>query len=202
MDMGLDWDGMKAEIRELHKLANNPVCEQRVERDLMLSGNMTGTGLLLEYPVLFQWLDFRVKSVTSLLKDIYDEVKRANSKVEVRLNSCFELHEFMGLDHRAAAAFVDSVRDSDYTEQKGEVSKLSIKKEILTKTRRGIGFNKPLLAGIGIRPKATPEIIKTSIRMLANLGVDGLSLGHYDGASYELLRAVKEGMKEADMNLI
>ena len=97
---------------------------------------------------------------------------------------------------------VDSVRDSDYSEQTGDIKKLYTKKQQVDRIRRGVGFDMPILSAIGIRPKATPEIIRESIRLLSQSGIDGLSLGHYDGASFALLQAVKEGMEEADMQIL
>ena len=51
------------------------------------------------------------------------------------------------------------------------------------------------------RPNATPELIKESLSIVSTLGIDGLSLGHYDGSTFALLDAVKDGMKEAGMEL-
>ena len=39
------------------------------------------------------------------------------------------------------------------------------------------------------------------VKIVSTLGIDGLSLGHYDGATFELLDAVKEGMKNAGMEV-
>jgi hypothetical protein len=59
----------------------------------------------------------------------------------------------------------------------------------------------PFLSAIGIRPKATPEIIRQGVVVSAECGVDGLTMGHYDGASFKNLRAIKEGMELADVEI-
>ncbi len=41
-----------------------------------------------------------------------------------------------------------------------------------------------------------------AIKIYSTLGIDGLSLGHYDGATYELLDSVKEGMRRSGMELL
>ena len=47
--------------------------------------------------------------------------------------------------------------------------------------------------------KATPELVKAGIKVAIEhpAQVDGLALKHYDGASFGLMRAFKEGMIEA-----
>jgi hypothetical protein len=55
----------------------------------------------------------------------------------------------------------------------------------------------PILPGIPVRILATPEIVKSSIKKSVDNGVEGIALKHYDGASYSLLRAVRDGLSEA-----
>jgi hypothetical protein len=201
-EQGYVWEKIIYDSRRLSELANAEIGEMRINKDLLLSSGLSSAGLLLEFPGVFQWLAFRMDSAAAALKDIYRSVKEVNPKVEVRLNHCFEYQEFMGLRHSDLREVADSVRDSDYSEQTGDPARLYIKWEQVAKMRRGIGFDRPVLASLGIRPNATPEIIRESIRHLAQLGIDGLSLGHYDGASVALLKAVADGMREAEMEII
>lgn len=97
--------------------------------------------------------------------------------------------------------YLDSVRDSDYTEQRKVTDNFEYKRHTINKIRRGIGFDKPVLAAFAVRPNATPQILRDSIGTLAQVGVDGFSLGHYDGSTKPLLRAVKEAMEEYDIQL-
>ena len=65
--------------------------------------------------------------------------------------------------------------------------------------RRLIGPDIPQICGIAPRMKATPELVKAGIKVaLAHPAqVNGLALKHYDGASFGLMRAFKQGMIEA-----
>jgi len=57
----------------------------------------------------------------------------------------------------------------------------------------------PLLSAVAVRPKATPEIIRQGVRTALECGVNGITLGHYDGAESPMLRAVGEGLKAANL---
>jgi hypothetical protein len=65
-----------------------------------------------------------------------------------------------------------------------------------------VGEDMHFLSAIGVRPKATPEIIRRGVVVSAECGVDGLTMGHYDGASFSNLRAIKEGMELADVEML
>ncbi|MDR2931701.1 MAG: hypothetical protein LBV27_01205 [Oscillospiraceae bacterium] len=202
LSKGYDWDLILHDAGRLSTLVNAEIGEARMDKDLLLASGLSSAGLLLEFPGVYQWMAFRMESIKEILTEIYNAVKAADSKVEVRLNHCFEYQEFMGLRHGDLKDCVDSVRDSDYSEQTGNPDRLIVKQRQIAKIRRGVGFDKPVLASIGIRPNATPEIIRESIRRAANLGIDGLSLGHYDGASIANLKAVTQGMQEAEMEIL
>ena len=57
----------------------------------------------------------------------------------------------------------------------------------------------PLVCGIAPRMKATPELVEPASRSPWSIRpeVNGLALKHYDGASFGLMRAFKQGMIEA-----
>ena len=172
-----------------------------MDLQMLLGSNLTEAGLLLEYPALAQFLEFRVRCITELMSEIYTGIKAARPEVEFRYNNYLPRPELAGLDFRAVAPYLDSVRDSDYTEQKPIVDDFRYKRGTLLKIRRGIGMDKPLIAAFACRPNATPEILKRSIGVLATMGVDGFSLGHYDGSTNILLRAVRDAMEENDIHL-
>lgn len=204
LSMGYDWDSMVSQLQELERIAtatpynNNDVC---MDLQMLLGSNLTEAGLLLEYPALAQFLEFRVRCITELMSEIYTGIKAARPEVEFRYNNYLPRPELAGLDFRAVAPYLDSVRDSDYTEQKPIVDDFRYKRGTLLKIRRGIGMDKPLIAAFACRPNATPEILKRSIGVLATMGVDGFSLGHYDGSTNILLRAVRDAMEENDIHL-
>ena len=60
------------------------------------------------------------------------------------------------------------------------------------------GPDKPLISGIAPRMRATPELVRKGIRVAVQhpARIDGLALKHYDGASFSLLRAFKQGVSE------
>ncbi|MBC8231461.1 hypothetical protein H8E77_18075, partial [bacterium] len=96
---------------------------------------------------------------------------------------------------------LDSIRSSDYSEQSGDMGRLEHKRRWLMSVRRAVGEEMHFLSAIGVRPKATPEIIRQGVVVSAQCGVDGLTMGHYDGAPFKNLRAIKEGMELADVEI-
>ena len=203
--LGYDWEGMMKDVGYLYTVANATThgsIEYVNDLHTLLAGDLTEGGLLIEFPGLYQWLAFRVECVTGLLKDIYEGVKDANPKVDFRYNNYLRTPEYAGLDYRKAAPYLTSVRDSDYSEQTGAKDNFKRKRTTIMKIRNGIGPDKDIIAAFAPRPNSTPELIKQSIKVLSTIGIDGLSLGHYDGSTIELLEAVKQGMQEAGMEII
>ncbi len=199
-EMGYDWDKMVEDLKDLAAVANAELhgdIARVQEQHLLLGSDLLESGFLLEHPSLFQWLDFRTRCITGLFKDLYSSVKEANKDIDFRYNTYLRHPELAGLSFRAVRDYLDSVRDSDYTEQKEAKDNFKRKRNTLMKDRLGIGFDKDLIAAIAPRPNATAEIIKRSLRVLSYYSVDGISLGHYDGSYTELLDAVREGMDEA-----
>jgi hypothetical protein len=142
-----------------------------------------------------------MNSIAGLFHDIYKDIKSIKPKVEFRYNNYLRYPEFAGLDFKAIAPYLDSVRDSDYTEQRPITDNFEYKRHTINKIRRGIGCEKSLIAAFAVRPNATPQILKDSISALAQVGVDGFSLGHYDGSTNLLLKAVSDAMLENDICL-
>ena len=200
--MGYDWDEILRDMKALEYVANanayrnNDAC---MDNHLLLGGNLMESGLLLEYPGLFQFLQFRARSITEVFRIIYEGVKEANPKVDFRYNNYLRYPELAGLEYRMAAPYLDSVRDSDYSCQRGAPDDFLYKRNTLLKIRRGIGFDKRLLAALAVRPNATPELLIRALKILAEMGLDGISLGHYDGSHMEHLDAIKQGMNEANI---
>ena len=200
---GFDWDLIIKDISALYNLARGTLYESQegmMDNHLLLGSNLMETGLLLEYPGLFEFVRFRVDSISELFKDIYESVHEVNPNIDFRYNNYLRYPELAGLSFKHVAPYLDSVRDSDYTEQlQREFDNFVYKRNTLLKIRRGIGFDKDLIAAFAVRPNATPELLREMIKVLATLGVDGFSLGHYDCAHMEHLDAVKQGMKEANV---
>jgi hypothetical protein len=84
---------------------------------------------------------------------------------------------------------------STHTEQNGY--ERTDRKSRIETTRYFIGSEARIIPGIPVRILATPEIVKSSIRISVDNGARGIALKHYDGACYSLLRAVRNGLSEA-----
>ncbi len=175
--------------------------ERGEARLLLKQGNSTSTMFLLEQPALYEWLQFRCRTVTRYFRELSGAIHQANPKVDFRFNTCWQEQELIGQNLREIAPYVDSVRMMDYSEQYGDPARMANKGPWLANVRRQVGWDKPIIAGIAPRAKATPELIKQGIRTVALGGADGLSYGFYDGASYANLRAIREGMAEVGAEL-
>jgi hypothetical protein len=204
-EWGYDWDLIIRDMTILNKVANASAYRDQdylMENNLTLGSNVSESLLLFEYPGLEEFLKFRIKSITELFKDIYRSVHEAKKDIDFRYNNHVKIPEYTGISFKDIAPYLDSVRDSDYTEQTGAKDDFFHKRNSLLKVRRGIGFDKPILAALAVRPNATPDIIKRSIAVIGELGMDGLSLGHYDGAHIEHLDSFREAIEAINVKLI
>jgi hypothetical protein len=203
--MGYDWQEITRDMTALEHLANATAYKNQdavMDNHLLMGSNLMESGLMMEYPGLWQFLQFRARTITEAFKGIYEGVKQANPKVDFRYNNYLRYPELAGLEFKLVGPYLDSVRDSDYTEQTRAADDFVYKRNTLLKIRRGIGFDKDLIAALAVRPNATPELLIRSLKVLSELGLDGISLGHYDGSHMEHLDAIKQGMKEANIELI
>ena len=172
-----------------------------MELQMLMDSNLTEAGLLMEYPALHQFLTFRMDCITGLFHDIYRDLKAVKPSIDLRYNNYLKFPELAGLEYKSVAPYLDSVRDGDYTEQAKITDNFMHKRHSINKIRRAIGFEKPLLAAFAVRPNATVQILKDSVAVISQLGVDGLTLGHYDGSTNKLLQAVSDAMDENDIHL-
>lgn len=159
-------------------------------------------------PARDQWMAFRAASTTRFYKDISAEINRVkqNPKCHLRYNDTYPFRRGVW-DPRDLSMYIDDVSkhlgslvNQDHQEQKGNPDEtFEIRKKWLSTNRQNIGPDMPLICGIAPRMKATPELVKAGIKVALEhpANVDGLALKHYDGASYGLLRAFKQGMIEA-----
>lgn len=201
---GYDWNGIVRDMKHLHDVASashGKFQNQLMENHLTLGSNITESLLLVEFPGLMEFIRFRIQSMTELFRQTYEAVHAIKPDIDVRYNNFVRKPEYMGLSFSHIAPWIDSVRDSDYSEQRGAPDKFVYKRSTLMKVRRGIGFDKDLIAALAVRPNATPELIRQSLMVLSEMGVDGLALGHYDGAHLEMLDAFGQGLKEANIVL-
>jgi hypothetical protein len=197
--LGYDWDLIVKDIRKLYRIisaTNYKYQDAVMENHLLLGSDLTETGLLTEFPGMWEFINFRIDCMTKLFEDISGRVHSLKKDIDFRFNNCFKLPEFNGYSIKRIAPYIDSLRDSDYLEQYGNPGDYAIKRNAILNMRRGLGFDKNLLASIPIRPNATPEIIRQSLKVLKTLGIDGISLAHYDSAYLDHLDAFGLGLKE------
>lgn len=150
------------------------------------------------------WMENRARDATELFKDIAEEIRKENPNCHLRLNEFYsELGQDpmkQGMDIEAIGKYLGSLVTQDHTEQLGnENEDFAIRIEWLSSNRTKFGSEKPLLCAIAPRMDATPELVRKGIKAAVQhpAKINGLSLKHYDGASYSLLRAFKQGMIEA-----
>jgi hypothetical protein len=146
-------------------------------------------------PAFTQWQQFRFYTMNRYYRSIHSKIHEIRSNGELRLNDCFPKPETWGMDLKAARPYLDAIRNSDYSEQLGDPSRMHEKNERLQANKDALGENFPRISAVAVRPKATPELIHEGVHIALENHVCGLSLGHYDGAEFPLLRAISEGLR-------
>ena len=149
---------------------------------------------------LNDWRAFRCRSMDEFYRTMHEGIHRIRP-ANLRFNDCFENHVDWGFDLGTMKAHLDSVRVMEYSEQRGDPAALNRKRQWLTRERQALGKDFPLLSAIAVRPKATPELIRAGVRIAMECGMDGITLGHYDGAEFPMLRAIREGLKDAGVEV-
>jgi len=158
-------------------------------------------------PYLKEWTDWQRKAATQFYQDISEMIRKENPKCHLRLNDVYTWGTTenrdpwkQGLDLTGISVFLGSMVNQDHQEQRGRKNEdFAMRKEWLTNNRRHLGPDKPLICSIAPRMKASPELVRRGIKAAVRhpAKVNGLALKHYDGASFSLLRAFKQGMIEA-----
>jgi len=151
-----------------------------------------------------QWLAFRRDATTALYREITETIRKANPNCHLRLNDVYSWRgrdpSRTGLDIQAVGRHLGSLVNQDHQEQLGRANEdFAARKRWLAANRKHLGPDKPLISGIAPRMKATPELVRRGIRAAVQhpAKINGLAMKHYDGASFSLLRAFKQGMIEA-----
>ena len=194
---GLDWDSIVAKVRYFADCLTERSLETQEDWRQIRKGDSTGVMYLLENPEIYQWLKFRCDSLTRYYKELSEAIHGVRPEIDFRINTCWKDTENYGMDLTQIKKHVDSVRMMDYAEQRGDPALIPGKALWLANVRRQVGEDMPIIGGIGPRGGATPQMIRDSIFLLADNGIDGLSFGFYDCAPTANLMAIKEGMENA-----
>jgi len=201
-DAGLDFAGIRSALLPIAESVARPSLAQGHELALLLGSNTSAVAMLLETPALAQWLTFRRDSLVRLYRDIHQRIHAIRPTVDLRWNDCWAANpELDGIDVRALKPHLDSIRVCDYTEQSGDMEAMEHKRQWLLAVRRAVGEEMHVLSALGVRPKATPALIWRGVQIAAECGMDGVTMGHYDGATFACLKAVKQGMEMAGVEI-
>ena len=151
---------------------------------------------LLTHPqdesALADWREHRIRSVVRFYARLHEQLHARPPGVELRYNVHSRSYPLYGIHLPRLKAQLDSARLGDGTEQEGDPQRLPEKRLWLARVQGELGPDFPLLATIAVRLKATPELVRAGTRIALESGVRGISLSHYDGATFSVLRAVGE----------
>jgi hypothetical protein len=145
-------------------------------------------------PELGAWQKFREDSMVNFFRIMHEGIHATKPHCDLRYNDCFATAHNWGLDFATLKHSIDSIRICDYSEQKGDPARMADKTAWLTSERKATGRDFPMLSAIAVRPKGTPELIREGVKISVDCGMDGITLGHYDGAEFSMLRAIREGL--------
>ena len=152
-------------------------------------------------PELDQWQKFRHDSIARYYEVMRKGLHALKPKIDLRFNDCFPELADWGVSLPVLKPHVDSVRIMDYSEQRGTPAAMKVKRDWLTRERQGLGKDFPIVSAIAVRPKATPELIREGVRIALECGMDGITLGHYDGAEFPMLRAITDGLNDVGVKV-
>lgn len=143
------------------------------------------------------WNAFRQTSVARFYRALHEAAHAIKPTVDLRYNLHSRVFPAYGIDLARLCRHVDSVRVSEYTEQEGDPALMARKRAWFAEVKPQLPGDQVMLGAIGVRLKATPELVREGVGMALEAGVSGITLGHYDGASFPVLRAVGEALRAA-----
>jgi hypothetical protein len=148
-------------------------------------------------PALADWQNFRYRSTARFYRAIHDRLHGLKPAIDLRYSQHMSDPAEWGVKLTVMQPHLDSVRIQEYSEQTGDPSLMPGKRRALAAARSELGPDFPIHAALGVRMKATPELIREGVRIAVETGMNGVTLGHYDGATFPMLRGVREGLVEA-----
>jgi hypothetical protein len=157
--------------------------------------------VLLENPdaetALKEWRIVREASVVRFYRTLHDGVHALKPSIDLRYNVHSRSYANYGVNLPKLRSNVDSMRLMDYSEQEGNPALLEGKRKWLMDARSQVGADFPLLSAVGVRLKATADVVRDGVKVVVETGMNGLTIGHYDGATFPVLRGVRDGLVAA-----
>ena len=150
---------------------------------------------------LGEWVAFRNASNARFYQKLHETLCRLKPAVDLRFNAASRSYALYGVSLSLLLPHVDSMRLTYYAEQEGDPSLMNGKRKWLAGVRKQLGGTVPLIAALGVRLEATPELIREGVTVAVETGMNGITAGHYDGATFEMLHAVREGLVAAGIPL-
>ena len=180
-------------------------CEacKRTAREHGLDLGKIQTALLADptaQPALGEWQEFRYQSAARFYQTFHAGVHALKRDIDIRYNLHMTNPLDWGVKLTAMQPHVDSLRIMDYTEQEGDPALMDKKRQWLNGLRKDSGRDWPMISAIGVRLKATPELISEGVQIAVETGMDGVALGHYDGATFPMLRGIRAGLLAAKVS--
>jgi hypothetical protein len=202
-EMGLDPGAMRRALLPVANAFDHPSLEEAHGGRLRRASNSSAMLVLLEHPEILDLVRFRCATMARVYREIHDTMARARPKIDFRENAHLRnMPEFAGLSYAQLKPALGSIRSSDYSEQSGRTERMDDKRRFLLALRAAVGEDAYMLSAIGVRPQATPELIRKGVQISAECGADGITLGHYDGAPLRNLEAVGQGLAEAGVHVL
>lgn len=199
---GLDLGAIRRALLPLANAVDHPTLAEAHRLRIFRESNGSPVSVLLEHPAVLDLIRFRCASMTRVYTEIGEAMRKERPGIDFRENAHLKrLAEFAGLNYTSLKPALGSIRSSDYSEQSGRADRMEEKRQFLLHLRAAAGDETYMLSAIGVRPKATPELIRKGIAISAECGMDGITLGHYDGAPLKNLQAVGQGLDEADVEI-
>jgi len=131
---------------------------------------------------------------------IIGAVHKQNPNVDFRLNHWTLAASKGGMYVEDIIGMLNSIRLMTYHEQNGDPKGLPGKRKWIADTIKLAAGKIPVLAAMGVRDKAYPDLIRQGVGIAVSEGVQGITLGHYDAAAFSILRAIRNGLAEAGVD--
>jgi hypothetical protein len=148
-------------------------------------------------PALGEWQEFRFQSAARFYQALHTSIHALKPDIDLRYNLHMTNPLDWGVKLTAMQPYLDSLRVMDYSEQEGDPSLMEKKRARLAGLRGELRRDLPIIACLGCRLKATPELLIEGVQISVQTGMNGVALGHYDGATFPMLRGIRAGLVAA-----